>query len=432
MKNTVMGLCLLVVLGCALVFVGCQKQDAGQAAGSGGVVINYPHYAVGNHLAAPAWNVFYTRFTERYKGTIDLRIEELPSDTLYADKMKVLAATRELPDVVDGKDGVRTLAIQNGQAVDLTPYLDRDPDFRDKAIGPAAIAANTIDGKVYSIAISAQVLGYYYNKELFQNAGIRPAQTWDEWFSNCEKLKALGVAPLALMTGENQWTTNLILSAMVASRGEAGQTFMNTKYPQTYQIPEMIAGLADIQRCLQNYTTPDALGAAYANAANNFLMEQAAIISNGPWMIADFSNPQKTLPGFDKKVGWAMFPGDGLTMSFPEGYVLCAPPERRDAAWTLLKEMVSRESQMDRLRLSGELPMAVDLEIPQDLRDSQPLIADIADAVSKAKYYGDTFSVIAPASVVDALGRYYPELAAGTLSPAQMAVRLDEAAAAAR
>jgi raffinose/stachyose/melibiose transport system substrate-binding protein len=425
-------LCLLLVLGGALSFAGGKKQDGGQAAAGGGVVINYPHYAVGTHLSAPAWNSFYQRFTEKYKGKIDLRIEELPSDTLYADKMKVLAATRELPDVVDGKDGVRTLAIQNGQAVDLKPYLDSDPDFRDNVVGSAAIAANTIDGKVYSIATSAQVLGYYYNKELFQKAGISPAKTWDEWFSNCEKLKALGVAPIALMTGENQWTTNLILSAMVSSRGTTGQTFMNTKYPQTYQTPEMIAALTDIQRCLRNYTTPDALGAAYANAANNFLMEQAAIISNGPWMIGDFSNPQKTLPGFDKKVGWSMFPGDGLTMSFAEGHVLCAPPERREAAWTLIKEMAARESQMERLRLSGQLPSAADLEIPQDVRNAMPLVADIANAIGKVKYHGDTFSVVAYASVIDAMGRYYPELAAGTLSPAQMAARLDEAAAAAR
>ncbi|MDR0732106.1 MAG: extracellular solute-binding protein [Treponema sp.] len=432
MRKPVIVMCLLLVLGNVFVSVGCKKQGGSQSAASGVIVINHPHYAVGTHLSAPAWNAFYRRFTEKYKGEIELRIEELPSDTLYADKMKVLAATKELPDVVDGKDGVRALAIQNGQAVDLKSYLDSDPDFRDKVVGPGAVAANTIDGKVYSISTSAQVLGYYYNKELFQKAGISPAKTWDEWFSNCEKLKASGVAPIALMTGENQWTTNLILSAMVASRGPAGQAFMNTKYPETYQTPEMIAGLTDIQRCLQKYTTSDALGAAYANAANNFLAEQAAIISNGPWMIADFSNPQKTLPGFDKKVGWAMFPGDGLTMSFAEGYVLCAPPERRDAAWTLIKEISGRESQMERLRLSGQLPSALDLEIPQDVRDSKPLVADIANAIGKVKYHGDTFSVVAYASVIDAMGRYYPELVAGTLSPAQMAAKLDEAAAAAR
>jgi raffinose/stachyose/melibiose transport system substrate-binding protein len=426
-----MFVCFLLVLSGALVFAGGGKQQG--VSSSGAIVLNYPHFAVGTHLSAPAWKVFYQRFTTQYKGKIELKIEELPSDTLYADKMKVLAATKELPDVVDGKDGVRTLAIQNGQAVDLKPYLDSDPDFRDKVLGPAAVGANTeADGKIYSVASTTQVLGYYYNTELFQKAGIQPARTWDEWFSNCEKLKALGIAPIAMMTGENCWTTNLILSAMVASRGAAGQAFMNTKYPKTYQTPEMIAGLADIQKCLQLYTTADALGAAYANAANNFLTEQAAIISNGPWMIGDFSNPDKTAPGFDKRVSWAMFPGDGLTMSFAEGYVLCSSPDRRDAGWTLIKELCSRESQLDRLRLAGQLPSAVDLQIPEDVKKDKPLVAVIADAVGKMKYHGDTFSVPAYASVVDAMGRYYPELAAGTLSPTQMAARLDEAAAGAR
>jgi raffinose/stachyose/melibiose transport system substrate-binding protein len=429
MKRVLIG--VLLILGGSLVFAGGGQQSK-QASG-GGVVLNYPHYAVGTHLSRPAWEAFYKRFTEKYQGQISLKIEELPSDTVYTDKMKVLAASRELPDVVDGKNGVRDLAVQNGQAVDLKPFLDRDPDFRDKVIGPAAIAANTMpDGKIYSVVAGSQVIGYYYNKEMFQKAGIVPARTWDEWFSNCDKLKASGVIPLALMTGENSWTTNLILSAMVASRGQAGQTFMNTSHPRTYQTPEMIQALGDMQRCLQNYTSPDALGALYANAANNFLMEQAAIIANGPWMIGDFANLEKTAPGFDKKVGWSLFPGDGLVTSYAEGDVICSPPERVEAAWIFLKERSSRESQLDNLRLMGSLPSAVDLEIPADVRQNMPLVVEHANAVGKMKYHGDTFDVLGYASVVDAFGRYYPELAAGTLTPTAMAARLDEAAAAAR
>jgi raffinose/stachyose/melibiose transport system substrate-binding protein len=234
------------------------------------------------------------------------------------------------------------------------------------------------------------------------------------------------------MTGENSWTTNLILAAMVASRGAAGQTFMNTLHPRTYQTPEMIAALGDIQRCLQKYGTADTLGAQYANAANNFFMEQAAIIANGPWMIADFSNLEKTAPGFDKKVGWAMYPGDGLITSYAEGYVLCSPPERAEAGWTLLKELCSRENQLDGLRLMGTLPVAADLDIPQDVRQNMPLVVEHANAVGRMKYHANTFDVTAYAGVVDAFGRYYPQLAAGTLTPAAMAARLDEAAAAAK
>ncbi|MDR2608674.1 MAG: extracellular solute-binding protein [Treponema sp.] len=431
MKKLMVIFCILLCLLSLPLFAG-GKKDGAQSS-SGAVVLNYAHYAVGTHLGRPAWEAFYKRFTERYKGKIELKIEELPSDTLYMEKMKVLAASKELPDVVDGKNGIRDAAIANGQAVELSALLARDPDFRDKVVGPASMAANTFpDGKVYSVKTDSQVIGYYYNTEMFRKAGISPAKTWDEWFSNCEKLKAIGVYPLALMTGENSWTTDLILSAMVASRGKTGETFMNTKHPKTYQIPEMIAGLTDIQRCLQNYTTPDALGALYANAANNFLTEQAAIIANGPWMIADFSNPEKTNSGFDKKVDWSLYPGDGLVTSYAEGNVLCSPPERVEAGWTFLKELSNRETQMDYLLLTGQLPTAVDLEITADIRQKMPLVAKHADAVGRMKYHGDTFDVVAYNAVVDAFGRYYPELAAGRITPVQMAQRLDEAAAGAR
>ena len=430
MKRTVLLVGILLLVGCAMVFAGGSKQSGTAAAGSGPIVLNYAHYDVGTQLSVPWWNAVYQRFNQKYAGKIQLTIEELPTDTMYAEKMKVLAASKQLPDVIDGKNGIRDLAIQNGQAVELTPYLNRDPDFRDKAIGPAALSANTrSDGKIYSITAGSQVIGYYYNKDLFQKAGITPAKTWDEWFSNCDKLKAIGVAPIAMMTGENSWTTDLILSVMVASRGTTGQTFMNTLHPQTYQIPEMIGGLTDIQRCLQNYTTPDALGANYANAANNFFMEQAAIIANGPWMIADFSNTDKTSAGFDKKVAWSMFPGDGLVTSYAEGYVLCSSPDKADAGWTWLQALTDRDSQIDALRLMGQLPVAVDLQIPDDVRQSMPMVVQHADAVGKMKYHGNTFDVVAYSSVVDAFGRYYPQLASGALTPAAMAAQLDQAAA---
>lgn len=144
---------------------------------------------------------------------------------------------------------------------------------------------------------------------------------------------------------------------MVASRGQAGQTLMNTLHPRTYQTPEMIQDLTDIQRCLQIYATADSLGATYANAANNFLTEQVAIIANGSWMIGDFSNPEKTTPGFDRKVALAMFPGDGLVTRYEEGYVLCSPPKRAEAGWALIKMLCDRNSQRDKLTLLGTLPV---------------------------------------------------------------------------
>lgn len=166
------------------------------------ITISYPTYRVGTHLSADSEAALIEGFNEKFKGVYEVKIEELPSDEAYADKMKILAASKELPDVVEGKNGVRELAIANGQAVDLTSFINEDEEYK-KVIGDAAIRANTVDGKLYSIANGNQIIGYFYNSEMFEKAGIQPAETWEEFMSNCDKLSAAGFAPISMMTGEN-------------------------------------------------------------------------------------------------------------------------------------------------------------------------------------------------------------------------------------
>ncbi len=398
------------------------------------IQIRYATYEVGTHLSAPAETYMLERFNELYGDQYELIVEELPTDTEYTNKMKTLVTAKELPYVIDGKNGLRDLAIKNGLCVDLKPFLDADPDFRDNVIGPEAIAANTSeDGKIYSVVPDLMAIGYFYNKTMFEQAGIKPAETWEEFWTNCDALLNIGVYPLTLMTGENSWTTNLLLAAMIGGKGEAGVKLMNTKYPETYQTPEMIEALGEIQVALQKYATPDALGAAYANAANNFLTEQSAIIFNGSWMIESFSNQELANEGLADRIGFALYPGKGMVKTYAEGYSICAPtPETQQGAWELLKLKCSKELQEKRLELAGNLPVSPTLEISQEYLDQNPLFAANAAGVAEADYAVQTFDVTAYASVVDAFSVYYPELAAGTLDAAGMAAKLDEAAAAAK
>ncbi len=412
-----------------------EENAGGESAASGEkVTIRYATYEVGTHLGEKTTSELLQRFRDRNGDTVELVVEELPSDTTYTEKMKTLVATNDLPDVIDGKNGLRDLALQNGQVVYLNDYLDSDPDFRDNVIGAEAIAANTdADGNILSIVNGVQAIGYFYNKDMFEAVEIKPAETWEEFNENCEKLLAAGYTPLGLMTGENSWTTNLLLAAMVGGKGEAGVELMNTKYPETYQTPEMISALEDMQLYLQKYTTPDALGAGYANVANNFLTEQVAMVFNGSWMIASFSEEDKANPGLADRVGFAMYPGNGLIQTYAEGYSICASTrETQDAAWELLKELTGNETQMGRMTREGGIPVSSYIDITEEYRQENPLFAENVDAVQKAEYSVATLDVMAYANVVDAFGIYYPELANGTLDAAGMAAKLDEAAAAAK
>jgi raffinose/stachyose/melibiose transport system substrate-binding protein len=410
---------------------------AGTAIGSsrvetaGPVKLKFPIYRVGTLVDAQYQAKIIERFRKENAGKIDLEIEELPGNQPYVDKMKILMVSGDVPDVVSAIAGLLELSAQGNLFVDLKPYLDADPEWKD-AIGDQAIKANSRNGKLVSVAEYRSVAGYYYNKDMFAKAGIRPAATWDEWFTNLGKLKQSGVIPIALMTGENSWTTNLVLGSIIGTSGAAGNAFMNTQYPKTYQTKEFIEALKKVQRMLKDYTSPDAIGATYAVAANNFFSGKAAIIANGIWMTPDFSNRDKTPAGFENSVGIATYPEGGVfSMPHPGLMVLSKDKLHADAAVKLVKAHTDVQAQQFDLELSGNFPLSPKVKVTDAIKKSNPLFADLLETSSKAKYRYVFFDEINYPVLLDQFSQLYPALAMGKITAEEMAKKLDEVAASA-
>jgi hypothetical protein len=119
---------IMMIAALPLLVLSCDKNKT-NAADDGRIVLNYTTYRVGTHLSAPLERAVIKRFNENYGKDIRLNIEELPSDSAYNDKMKVLAVSGGLPDIIDGKDGLRDLVVQSGKALELSPYINADPEF---------------------------------------------------------------------------------------------------------------------------------------------------------------------------------------------------------------------------------------------------------------------------------------------------------------
>lgn len=394
------------------------------------IEISYATFMVGAHTSAEAEEEVINAFNEKYQGKIKVVIEELPSDEAFVDKMKILASSKTLPDVLIGKQGIRELAIENGQAVDIKPYLDEDPEW-SKFVGEGAMNYNmTDDGKVYSISNQRQLVGYFYNKEMFETAGVAPAKTWDEFMTNNQKLKDAGFTPLALMTGENCWTTNLWLSAMIGTDGEAGNQFMNTTYPDTYSNDSVVKGLTMIQTCLKEYTTSDAIGAIYANAANNFLQGNTAMIANGLWMCPDFTDTTKAVEGLGDKVGISLYPENGMISQYEVGYILCTAnksPEEQAAALEFLKFKTGEYAQGVFLEKAGVLPLTDNVKISDEYKAANPVMAQMLEISGDAEYQFENLDNTAYASVLDVFTVKYPELAYDEITPEDMAADLTKA-----
>ncbi|MEU6578552.1 extracellular solute-binding protein [Streptomyces sp. NPDC046805] len=85
-----------------------------------------------------------------------------------------------------------------------------------KQIPKALDSAYRYEGKTYVYSAGSTVIGAIYNKKAFRKAGVEPPKTWAELLAVCARLKAKGIAPIAL-GAQTPWVTQLITYALVPS-----------------------------------------------------------------------------------------------------------------------------------------------------------------------------------------------------------------------
>ncbi len=397
-----------------------QVSDGGNVSGKI-IEINFPTSWVGVSSSTEWFNDRLKAFNEQYSDKYKVVVEEIAGDQAYVDKIKVLYSSKSLPDVIS-TGGYNLIDSMKDQMVDLTPYVD---DQWKKSISEVCWDVNSRDGSIYGIPYSRQVIGYFYNKDLFEKAGIKePAKTWDEFFAQCDKLLAAGITPVSMDTADSGWLTSLLLGAMIASDDE-GETFMNTSLPKNYNTKEFIDAAGMIQKLFQNYTTQDAVGGKYENGASNFFMEQTAIIANGPWMISDFYDANMVEEGFSDKIGTAMFPGDVMYNSGKIGFNIASKSEEQlKASLDFVKFMTSADSQLKMLEMTGEIPAEVN--VTSD--NIYPLVTEVIENSNKAARNINDFQSLWYANVVDEISIQYPLLAQGQITPEEFATALTKAA----
>ena len=183
---------------------------------------------------------------------MEFNFEEIPTTDAYNQKIKLLISSGDLPDIVfNGGNNITELAAKSGKVADLTPYFEKDPEWK-ALFDETSLEFNTVDGKIYGVPVSKEISYIYYNKELFEEAGIQAPDvayaTWDEFFEVCDKLKASGITPLGMDTADSGWLTNLWMSALIGTNGESGNEWMNTMYPTDFNIPEVEEAAEMVQK----------------------------------------------------------------------------------------------------------------------------------------------------------------------------------------
>ncbi|WP_434106092.1 ABC transporter substrate-binding protein [Paraburkholderia caffeinilytica] len=153
----------------------------------------------GNQRAT--WQDAFDKF-KKANPDVDLKVTYIADDA-YKVQIGGWLAT-DPPDVVSWNAGERmAYYAQRGLLEDLSSDWSKNGWSQQYA---SVKEASTYKGKQYAAPLGYDAYGFFYRKDLFEKAGIKgEPKTWDEFLDACKKLKASGVAPIAV-GARDSWT----------------------------------------------------------------------------------------------------------------------------------------------------------------------------------------------------------------------------------
>ena len=263
--------------------------------------------------------------------------QTIPYDD-YNTKLNTLIAAGETPDIFYASDMSALNYGNDGVSQDLVPFYEADGiDINEKFISPAIYGT---DGKVYGLAYGVVSSVMYFNKAIFDEAGVEyPSQdpanpdTWDEWVEKLQKLTVDqsgkhpggdGFNPIATKTyGTISPSWYYHLSAFLHSA--EGSFFDEDGYALNKEAGQrVVQAVDDLTNKYQVAPTPIAEDALPA-VASMFKEGQLATYISGSYEYIDIAaeNPDigiAPLPMFDKPatIGWAACCEMSATTEHPE------------------------------------------------------------------------------------------------------------------
>jgi glucose/mannose transport system substrate-binding protein len=141
----------------------------------------------------------------------------------------------------------------------------------------------------------------WYNKQIFEDNGLTPPKTFDEFFAVCEALKAKDIIPYAFGNSggwEDYFTFESFLLGTLGAEGYKGLWTGATPWTD----PKVTQALETYKRAL-TYANPDHAAISWDGAAQLIMDGKAAMMIHGDWVNGWFI--AKGLTGY----GWASAPG---------------------------------------------------------------------------------------------------------------------------
>ena len=184
---------LVLVLGAAMALAGCGRPQSASKGGGGKVKVTLFTWTRPAELAAN--QKLCEEFMSQHPG-IEVEVMNEPGDRAM-DKLQAMVAAGNPPDVMSIHGAYFMPLAAKGALLDLEPVVS-DPQFDLKDFYPGLVDQCRYEGKLFSLPRYTSVYVLFYNKDLFDAAGLKYPDgnwTWDDYLAAAKKLTVSSADP---------------------------------------------------------------------------------------------------------------------------------------------------------------------------------------------------------------------------------------------
>ncbi|MBT0995370.1 extracellular solute-binding protein [Cellulomonas sp. DKR-3] len=285
-----------------------------------------------------------------------------------------------------------------------------------------SVAGWQVDGKTYGLPFSVGVVGFWYNKALFDEAGITETPvTMDDLYAAFDKLKAAGITPVSVGAGDkwpaaHYWyytalreCSQDVLSGAVTSLDFSDPCFVRAGE----DVEDLVAQEPFNDGFL---TTPAQTGAT--SASGLLATGKVAMEMQGHWEPGVMQGLTEDGKGLGENTGWFAFPtiegGEGdQSAALGGGDAWAVGQDAPDEAVDFVQYLLSDEVQKG----FAELDMGLPTNSTASQYVSDPALAQLLDVRDNAPYVQLYFDTAFGASVGGAMNDSIALMFAGQASP---------------
>ncbi|MEO8609337.1 MAG: sugar ABC transporter substrate-binding protein [Chloroflexota bacterium] len=300
------------------------------------------------------WQTIVDEFQKQNPGiTVNVDVSDWES---YWDKLRTLYAGGTPPDVFAMDAPLYPDWQSRGVLLNLQPYLDKDPTFLD-GFYPVTLEAYKRDDGYYGLPRDFQTITLFYNKDMFDAAGV--AYPTDKW--TLDDLKTAAKALTKDSNGDgviDQWGFSTDLYDMELFWSEAiweyGGEVISPDYTKTLLGDEKAAQawnyIADMVLTDKSVPDPDQ-SAQFGN--DPFAAGVAAMTTIGHWVVPEYAQL-----GFKWDVApMPAGPEGRVTSVNSAGFVIAKDSKNPDAAWEFVKYATGQAGQSRLAELGFAIPV---------------------------------------------------------------------------